>query len=505
MTKGAGIVNTQSSGNKRNYKSFSTNSHNRTIVHHHNTSIHLSPLEAAQLASLSQAMRSVLDVMSEGRSGGGTLEPNDSSGAVGTSTEDEDSTSESSPSSSPDRFSFTPETEDEADSVPQIPDALGWVPSECANPTVLTSRSASSSESSVSAPNHRQALSDYQENLMSRRPRKAVRGVDIKLLSIKSPLFLPLDTPEYIRQYMRSDFWFSPFVIPLWKTCPHDSLGTGKNIEVGDVGVLDSQGGFKTEFNIFLTEEENAGLGFRTPPDFQPLDPGVVPQSEGVLPGWHQTSRQDTVARKTDSSELIFTSKPDKERRHKLSAICLPHGAECQNVVLGDLGMPILKEYAKDCAISWYNHLHSKLRVYDTHSKTPTPLSCKSLILVTATYTAPSWAAATTSPVFRSKGRKKIKLCQSPASEYVPVWDQVSEFFTNSGPGLDDLDETGKPPNAGYCVAISGVEMQYDARFYCRDGPFYSNLPPDEPDDDSEGEVSFFMAGVRNFLAASIW
>ncbi|KAJ3514678.1 hypothetical protein NLJ89_g2237 [Agrocybe chaxingu] len=499
MTKGAGTVNTQSSGNKRNHKSFSTNSYNRTVVHHHHTSVHMSPLEAAQLASLTQAMRSVLDVISEERSRGTTPKPNDSSkAAVDTSVGDEDSVvSESSSSSSSVRLSFTSENEDDANPASEMPDA------ECVKPTVLTSRSPLSSDSNANAPNHRQALSDYQENLMSRRPH--VRGVDINLLSIKSPLFLPLDTPEYIQQYMRSDFWFSPFVIPLWKTCPHYNLGTGRNIETGDVGVLDSQGGFKTEFNIFLTKEENAGLGFHTPPDFQPLDPGVVPQSEGVLPGWHQTSKQDAVVRKTGPSELVFTSKPDKERRHKFSAICLPHGAECQNVVLGDLGMPIMREYAKDCAISWYNHLHSKLRVHDTHSKTPIPLSCKSLILVTATYTAPSWAAATISPVFRSKGRKKIKLGQLPASEYVPVWDQVSEFFTSSGPGLDDLDETGKPPDAGYCVGISGVEMQYDARFYCRDGPFHSTpSPPDESDDDSEIANSF-MSGVRNFLAASIW
>ncbi|KAH8809699.1 hypothetical protein DL96DRAFT_1821936 [Flagelloscypha sp. PMI_526] len=57
--------------------------------------------------------------------------------------------------------------------------------------------------------------------------------------------------------------------LPLWDPEPRDGL---KPVEIGDVGIMTEDGGFKTLFNATVAAELQIAAGFQLPPSFKPLD-----------------------------------------------------------------------------------------------------------------------------------------------------------------------------------------------------------------------------------------
>jgi len=72
---------------------------------------------------------------------------------------------------------------------------------------------------------------------------------------------------------MRTDFFGSSFVIPLWKTSQEFISNKIKDhkarvITLGDVGYFDREGGFEVLFNVYKTAEENLAIGYDPPDNF---------------------------------------------------------------------------------------------------------------------------------------------------------------------------------------------------------------------------------------------
>jgi len=80
-----------------------------------------------------------------------------------------------------------------------------------------------------------------------------------------------------IKKYMRSDFFDSKFLIPLWKPSQglvSDDQQRHRNrvMRVGDVGYFNNEGGFEVLFNIFNTAQQNRENYFDPPANFTHYD-----------------------------------------------------------------------------------------------------------------------------------------------------------------------------------------------------------------------------------------
>jgi len=92
------------------------------------------------------------------------------------------------------------------------------------------------------------------------------------------------------REYMRTRFFLSKFAIALWDPSPNMNLSPQlreRNIQLGDVGYFNMEGGFDILFNIFTSTEKNIDL-FDPPPQFVPY---IIPSGMQMDRRNHITAR----------------------------------------------------------------------------------------------------------------------------------------------------------------------------------------------------------------------
>ena len=97
-------------------------------------------------------------------------------------------------------------------------------------------------------------------------------------LFISQRLNLPKTLSPMIQGYMRTEFFYSTHTIALWNPSPSLSFPSNRrrrNIQLGDVGYFNKDGGFDVLFNIFLDTKGNCDLEFDLPPEFEPY---VIPR-----------------------------------------------------------------------------------------------------------------------------------------------------------------------------------------------------------------------------------
>jgi len=81
-----------------------------------------------------------------------------------------------------------------------------------------------------------------------------------------------------VERYMRTDFFGSSYVIPLWKTSQGFISNRLKDhkarvMTLGDVGYFDKEGGFEVLFNVYKTVQENFAIGYDPPSNFHHYTP----------------------------------------------------------------------------------------------------------------------------------------------------------------------------------------------------------------------------------------
>ena len=101
---------------------------------------------------------------------------------------------------------------------------------------------------------------------------------------------MPMELAPMIQGYMRTEFFYSERTIALWNPSPSLSLPQNRrkrNIQLGDVGYFNKDGGFDILFNIFLDTEENLNQQFEPPPQFTPyiIPRGLVMRKLDYIPG----------------------------------------------------------------------------------------------------------------------------------------------------------------------------------------------------------------------------
>ncbi|KAJ3510786.1 hypothetical protein NLJ89_g4481 [Agrocybe chaxingu] len=125
-----------------------------------------------------------------------------------------------------------------------------------------------------------------------------------------------------------------------------------RGVSIGDVGILDADGSFLYEFNIYRSSEDPINSG-RTPPNFVPLDlpePSQLARDESRFPPKTiLASKTVEVVHVKESPFQISISATAQEG----AALILPHGGFSEDLVSTEH----LRKYLADHALDWYQHL----------------------------------------------------------------------------------------------------------------------------------------------------
>ncbi|KAJ3514679.1 hypothetical protein NLJ89_g2236 [Agrocybe chaxingu] len=261
---------------------------------------------------------------------------------------------------------------------------------------------------------------------------------------------------------MNTPFMDSQNLVYLWNIasnleCPCSREPIRMDIEVGDLGVLDSHGRFRTLFNILLSAEDNWARHLKTPPGFKPIP--VALDWVSSTPMTHEllaVANKGTFRQHPDDSAILrIKSRPDTLLRHKGAAIYVPRGAR-HKYLLSETGQEALVEnYIQLHAQSWF-------RSSSPDGWTPNQVFQRpdTFIVVLETLKANSWATLSSRTKFRRLVNLTAVLRQPDQRQDIFDWTYDINMWPNSGPALDYLDDNGKAVG-GQCIAIGGLQADF--------------------------------------------
>jgi len=283
-----------------------------------------------------------------------------------------------------------------------------------------------------------------------------------------------------IQGYMHSDFFYSVHSIALWNPSPtqsHDRPDLRRrNIQVGDVGYFNKDGGFDILFNVFLTEQQNIDCEFDPPPGFVQFDPPrnvSMTASENIEEDAYRRSwggfvhdqrskgfvqpliicTQPCTKSRPNSDHIFHARLSPKKGPVQASLLVSPNGISKTTMPIGRLGL--LKPYVNAHAEGWCKY-------YTSHSA-GRMIPKGSLKMVTTSYNSKVWALAS---YFQKEDKGKsteiyAKLHRVKPDTDVYRWERSSDphFAAKTGPSLVDMkDERAVYENQ--CVALEVHSIQ---------------------------------------------
>ncbi|KAF4615003.1 hypothetical protein D9613_002461 [Agrocybe pediades] len=259
-----------------------------------------------------------------------------------------------------------------------------------------------------------------------------------------------------IEQYMRTDFFGSSFVIPLWRTSQgniSDRVEDRKArvISLGDVGYFDKDAGFCVLFNVYKTFEENLSIGYDpptcfrhyVPPPGKAISSTLIMRGEEYQPLHGDFKESDWFSDKRDY--FLACETPLSKDSMQATALALPDGCIRHHTLVSALAT--MQDYFNEQAMGWYDYYSS-----DVHKKDG--LVKGSLKLITACYISRTYGAA----VFVKEPSKRAEqafaaLCRQRKDEDVYSWERKGAVRTKSGPVPAEL-VNNKAAYESLCVAV---------------------------------------------------
>ncbi|KAF9556163.1 hypothetical protein CPC08DRAFT_104974 [Agrocybe pediades] len=277
-----------------------------------------------------------------------------------------------------------------------------------------------------------------------------------------------------IEQYMRTDFFGSSFVIPLWRTSQgniSDRVEDRKArvISLGDVGYFDKDAGFCVLFNVYKTFEENLSIGYDpptcfrhyVPPPGKAISSTLIMRGEEYQPLHGDFKESDWFSDKRDY--FLACETPLSKDSMQATALALPDGCIRHHTLVSALAT--MQDYFNEQAMGWYDYYSS-----DVHKKDG--LVKGSLKLITACYISRTYGAA----VFVKEPSKRAEqafaaLCRQRKDEDVYSWERKGAVRTKSGPVPAEL-VNNKAAYESLCVAVEVTAIKVRKQtFFSDDAP----------------------------------
>ncbi|KAF4614998.1 hypothetical protein D9613_002464 [Agrocybe pediades] len=261
-----------------------------------------------------------------------------------------------------------------------------------------------------------------------------------------------------VERYMRTNFFDSAFVIPLWKTSHGYAQDKpiqdeeAKVMTLGDIGYFDKEGGFTVLFNVYKTVEENLRRGHDPPKDFR----HYVPPPDQIISRSAQMRAEEYIPLHGDFKEsdwpydtgrdYVFSCEsPLSKDAMQAAALSLPDGFTRHVTLVGALAA--MQDYFNEHAAAWYNYYSTDIRKRDG-------LVEGSLKLITTCYTSKTYGAA----VFVKQPTQQAEqvfaaLYRQSKEEDVYLWERKGVVRTRSGPTPKEM-VNNKAEYESQCVAI---------------------------------------------------
>ncbi|KAF4615004.1 hypothetical protein D9613_002462 [Agrocybe pediades] len=280
-----------------------------------------------------------------------------------------------------------------------------------------------------------------------------VHGAKVRFQQLKFPRS---NISRQVERYMRTDFFDSPYVIPLWRTLQgfiSDNIQDIKArvITLGDVGYFDKEGGFSVLFNVYKTLEENLAIGYDPPQNFlhyapppnHKLSSSIPLTNQEYLPLQGDFKYSDWHDGKKDY--FLACESPLSRNAMQAAALALPDGFTRHDTLVGALAL--MQEYFNEQAAGWYDYYSSDVRKQDG-------LVEGSLKLVTTCYTSKTYGVAVfVKDPTRQAEQVFTALYKQSEEEDIYLWERKGVVRTRSGPTAMELVNS-KAVYEGQCVAI---------------------------------------------------
>ncbi|KJA24173.1 hypothetical protein HYPSUDRAFT_38950 [Hypholoma sublateritium FD-334 SS-4] len=246
----------------------------------------------------------------------------------------------------------------------------------------------------------------------------------------------------------------------LWKppAIVNNRTGALESIAIGDIGFMDSLGGFRTLFNVFKSQEENRRNGTIAPETHQQCAVFSDYMNRSALPWSLQrpTIYAQNATRKSTSTSDHFSFTCDHSK--DFAMLILPEGGVMQEFDKNEFARVGAKEYFRENVFSWYKF--AKETKYQG-------IKNGSLFIVTATLHAPVWGMAVSRPSDPTANQKKQKETpvyhQSGDNEQHYIWDSpYNNLLHCTGPTYDELHATSGPKQSNRCLAVAPFSIWLD-------------------------------------------
>ncbi|PPQ64807.1 hypothetical protein CVT26_002639 [Gymnopilus dilepis] len=273
-------------------------------------------------------------------------------------------------------------------------------------------------------------------------------------------LKLPVEMPDHIEQYIRSDFLLEyPDWISMWSPsqgCKAEPVPIPRrSVGLGDVGYFDKTGRFEILFNIYLSRETNLKHGYQPPKNFIHYSVGPCEEQWGhlnlekssnrrLLSGDLEISRGEHVG--GHGTLVITLSSPKTKDPVRGTALILPD-AMVRTTILPS-AQEEMQGYFDQHAREWYKfcRAHENKKVRETKNG--------SLLLVTSCYKAKTWAMATFNKRRSSKKQEvRLSLYKSDPNADIYAWEVEGSVLARTGPAQEEM-MNGLAIDANQCVAV---------------------------------------------------